>query len=63
AQAKCLAEAPEYKEVSPGHWASCHFPFPDPADAKAVGIRAMPETGSAPKVDDKALHAGSRDRF
>ena len=37
AQAKCLSEAPEHKGVAPGHWASCHFPFPDPADAKTVG--------------------------
>jgi peptide/nickel transport system ATP-binding protein len=49
AQEKCLNEAPEYKEVAPGHFASCHFPFPDPADAKAVGRHAMPENGNIPK--------------
>ncbi len=36
AQAKCREVAPTYEEVAPGHWASCHFPFPDPADAKAI---------------------------
>lgn len=41
-QQKCLDEAPAYREVAPGHWASCHFPFPDPADAKAVSKGAMP---------------------
>jgi len=46
AQAKCLEEAPEFREVAPGHHASCHFPFPDPADAKAVGGTTAAETGS-----------------
>ncbi len=33
---RCRAEAPDYKEVAPGHFASCHFPFPSPADAKPL---------------------------
>ena len=37
AVARCREEAPENREVAPGHFASCHFPFPDPADAKPVG--------------------------
>ena len=41
-QKKCLEVAPAYEEVAPGHWASCHFPFPDPADAKAVGGKGDP---------------------
>lgn len=36
AQPKCREVAPAYEEVAPGHWASCHFPFPDPADAQTV---------------------------
>ena len=47
-QKKCLEVAPKYEEVAPGHWASCHFPFPDPADAKAVGPGAMPGMGNVP---------------
>ncbi len=27
AQARCRAEAPALRELAPGHWASCHFPF------------------------------------
>ena len=46
AQDKCRAVAPDYKEVAPGRFASCHFPFPDPADAKAVGPGAMPRHGA-----------------
>ena len=37
AVAKCREDVPEYREVAPGHFASCHFPFPDPADARPVG--------------------------
>jgi oligopeptide/dipeptide ABC transporter ATP-binding protein len=25
AEARCRSEAPELREVAPGHWASCHF--------------------------------------
>jgi peptide/nickel transport system ATP-binding protein len=28
AQPRCLAEAPSLRELGPGHFASCHFPFP-----------------------------------
>ena len=35
-QARCRKEAPVFREVAPGRMASCHFPFPDPADAKSV---------------------------
>jgi oligopeptide/dipeptide ABC transporter ATP-binding protein len=27
AQPRCRAEAPALRELAPGHWASCHFPF------------------------------------
>jgi oligopeptide/dipeptide ABC transporter ATP-binding protein len=37
AQAKCREVAPAYTEIRPGRWTSCHFPFPDPADAKEAG--------------------------
>ena len=37
AQAKCRELAPAYVEIRPGRWASCHFPFPDPHDAKEAG--------------------------
>jgi len=37
AQAKCREVVPAYVEVQPGRWASCHFPFPNPADAKEAG--------------------------
>ena len=47
-QKKCLEVAPKYEEVAPGHWASCHFPFPDPANARAVGQGAMPGMGNVP---------------
>jgi len=30
AAARCAAEAPAWRELAPGHWASCHFPFPTP---------------------------------
>ncbi len=42
AREKCLTTAPEFREVAPGRMASCHFPFPDPADARPPG-----ETGRA----------------
>ena len=28
AQPRCRAEAPALRELAPGQWASCHFPFP-----------------------------------
>jgi peptide/nickel transport system ATP-binding protein len=28
AKPRCLAEAPSLRELAPGHFASCHFPFP-----------------------------------
>jgi len=31
AQARCAAAAPPWRELAPGHWASCHFPFPPTA--------------------------------
>ena len=37
AQAKCREVAPAYQEIEPGRWTSCHFPYPDPADAKEAG--------------------------
>ena len=37
AQAKCREEVPAYTEIEPGRWTSCHFPFPNPADAKEAG--------------------------
>jgi oligopeptide/dipeptide ABC transporter ATP-binding protein len=37
AQAKCREVAPAYVEIRPGRWTSCHFPFPDPDDAKEAG--------------------------
>jgi oligopeptide/dipeptide ABC transporter ATP-binding protein len=37
AQAKCREVAPDYVEIRPGRWTSCHFPFPDPGDAKEAG--------------------------
>jgi oligopeptide/dipeptide ABC transporter ATP-binding protein len=33
ARQRCVDEAPVYREIAPGHGVSCHFPFPDPADA------------------------------
>ncbi|MDF2781907.1 MAG: hypothetical protein K0S96_1711, partial [Geminicoccaceae bacterium] len=29
-QTRCRAEAPTLREVAPGHFAACHFPFPTP---------------------------------
>ncbi len=40
AQAKCRETAPEHRKVAEGRWASCHYPFPDPADARPVGPAA-----------------------
>jgi len=62
AQKKCLEVAPKYEEVAPGHWASCHFPFPDPANARAVGKGAMAGEGNIPHVDGHATEAGHKSR-
>ncbi len=35
ARDRCRHETPPHREVAPGHWTSCHFPFPDPAAAQA----------------------------
>ncbi|MCE2519365.1 MAG: ABC transporter ATP-binding protein [Alphaproteobacteria bacterium] len=34
---KCLSEAPVLRTVAPGRMASCHFPFPNPAEAGTSG--------------------------
>ena len=36
ARDKCRAVAPEFREVAPGHMASCHYPYPDPSQARPV---------------------------
>ena len=37
ARPRCLAEAPALRELAPGHWASCHFPFPTRDGLTAAG--------------------------
>ena len=37
ARTRCREVAPQLEEVAPGRLASCHYPFPDPADARPVG--------------------------
>ena len=37
AREKCRSEAPVLREVAPGRMASCHFPFPNPAEAGTSG--------------------------
>ncbi len=36
AQDRCRSVAPEFREVAPGRMASCHFPYPDPSDARPL---------------------------
>ncbi len=43
---RCAAEEPELREITPGHFASCHFARPFPIDIK-----------SAPIIDEAALAA------
>ena len=35
-QDRCRREPPPRREVAPGRWASCHFPFPDPQAARPL---------------------------
>ncbi len=37
AQDRCRREAPKYREIEPGRFTSCHFPFPDPTEAHSIG--------------------------
>ncbi|MDE0046054.1 MAG: ABC transporter ATP-binding protein, partial [bacterium] len=37
AREKCRSEAPVLRTVAPGRMASCHFPFPNPAEAGTSG--------------------------
>lgn len=39
---RCLAEAPAYREVAPGRWTSCHFPFPVGVDPTPIISNRQP---------------------
>ncbi len=48
AAAVCRSEQPDLAQVSPGHWASCHFAAPSSVHLSTLGRRAQEPGTSAP---------------